>query len=208
MAGIEIFSAHVNEYESWFFRNKNLYEAEIRLIQTMLPSFYHGIEIGVGTGLFASRLGIQIGLEPSREMATKAKERGIHIIETKAEATSLPDASFDLALMVTTICFVDNPTQVMKECYRILSPGGHLIIAFVPAESYLGQKYQTNKEKSLFYRKATFYTTKEIIDLFEQTGFSITQSLSTLIGKNLSTEIFPGHDKGSFVAIKGEKPSF
>ncbi|MFN3659860.1 MAG: class I SAM-dependent methyltransferase [Brevinematales bacterium] len=192
MAGIETFSAHVDDYENWFSKNKNLYEAEVNLLQTLMPPFTHGIEIGVGTGLFASRLGIQTGIEPSSEMAIRAKERGIHVIQGKAESIPWPDESFDLALMVTTICFVDNPIEAFKEIYRILTKEGHLLVAFVPLESYLGQKYHRNKTKSLFYREATFYTTSEIVDLFENTGFVITASLSTLIGENLSTEILPG----------------
>jgi len=206
MAGIETFSAHVNDYEAWFIKNKNLYEAEVNLLQTLMPRFTHGIEIGVGTGLFASRLGIHTGIEPSSEMATKARERGIHVVEGKAESLPWPEEFFDLALMVTTICFVDDPLQAFKESYRILTKGGYLVVAFVPLESYLGQKYQTNKTKSLFYREATFYTSLEIVDFFEKTGFVITESLSTLIGETLSPEILAGHDRGSFVAIKGMKP--
>jgi len=43
----------------------------------MLPEGGTGIEIGVGTGRFASQLGIKLGLEPSKSMASLARQRGM-----------------------------------------------------------------------------------------------------------------------------------
>jgi len=202
MGAVETFSAHVLEYESWFQRNPSLYEAEIELLRALIPPFHNGLEIGVGTGLFASPLGIRTGVEPSAEMAALAQQRGIHVLSGTAEHLPLPDHSFDLALMVTTICFVDDPDQALREAHRVLRSGSPLIIAFVPRESMLGQRYLAHRQKSLFYREATFFTTNEILSLLQRNHFTPTDIRQTLIGETLSSEILTGYDRGSFVAIK------
>jgi SAM-dependent methyltransferase len=50
-----------------------------------------GVEIGVGTGLFAVPLGILIGVEPSPRMAELARYRGIEVLENVAEELPFAD---------------------------------------------------------------------------------------------------------------------
>ena len=66
------------------------------------------MEIGVGTGRFAEPLGFREGVEPSPAMAERARRRGLEVTDGVAENLPLPDATYDVALMVTTICFVDD----------------------------------------------------------------------------------------------------
>lgn len=72
-------------YDSWFEKNPNLFASEVEAIRQLVPPFDRGIEIGVGTGLFANRLMIQDGLEPSAAMAERAAARGINVISGRAE---------------------------------------------------------------------------------------------------------------------------
>jgi SAM-dependent methyltransferase len=44
-----------------------------------------------------------------------------------AEATGLPDASFDLVLCTQVLEHCKNPWAAVREIHRILKPGGHLI---------------------------------------------------------------------------------
>ncbi len=46
-----------------------------------------------------------------------------------AEATGLPDASFDLVLCTQVIEHCMNPWVAVREVHRILRPGGHLIVS-------------------------------------------------------------------------------
>ena len=48
------------------------FQSEVSAIQQLLPSIGTGIEIGVGTGLFASALGIKEGVEPSKKNESKS----------------------------------------------------------------------------------------------------------------------------------------
>ncbi|WP_457569242.1 class I SAM-dependent methyltransferase, partial [Desulfurobacterium sp.] len=160
MAKTESFDRFYREYEDWFERNRDVYKAELELIRSLLPQG-KGIEIGVGTGRFAAPLGIKIGVEPSDVMAEVARKRGIEVLKGVAEALPVPDESYDFALMVTTVCFVDDVLKSFKEAFRILRKGGVFIVGFVDKNSPLGKRYQEKKDKSRFYKEATFYSTEE-----------------------------------------------
>ncbi|MHB1377027.1 MAG: hypothetical protein ACYCXB_06320 [Candidatus Humimicrobiaceae bacterium] len=60
-----VFNNNVKQYEEWFKTNKSLLDTELKTIRQMLPISVEGIEIGVGTGIFASSLGVKHGVEPS-----------------------------------------------------------------------------------------------------------------------------------------------
>ena len=46
-----------------------------------------------------------------------------------AHALTLPDASFDTVLTTLFLSSVPNPSEVASEVYRVLRPGGRLLIA-------------------------------------------------------------------------------
>jgi len=157
MPKVEPFEEYTSQYEDWFERNKFLYESELAAIREQLPERGKGIEIGVGSGRFAAPLGIRLGIEPSHKMRELAQKRGIKVIEGVAEKLPFRDSQFEFALMVTTVCFVDDIQTSFQEAYRVLKPGGYLIIGFIDKESSIGKSYQQRKKKSIFYRIATFY---------------------------------------------------
>jgi tocopherol O-methyltransferase len=43
--------------------------------------------------------------------------------------TSFPDASFDVVWGCESICYADSKEQFIKEAYRLLKPGGRLVVA-------------------------------------------------------------------------------
>ena len=195
-------------YEAWFERHPNLYEAEIEAIKSILPPYEKGIEIGVGSGRFALPLGIMTGVEPSAKMAEIARSKGIEVIEGVAEALPVEDESFDFALMVTTICFVDDPLLSLQEIRRILKPEGYVIIGFVDRDSALGQQYEKNREESRFYREARFYSADEVAGLLKKAGFAEVVSAQTLFGETLEqmeTSVKKGSGEGAFVAVRARK---
>jgi len=209
MPKIRPFEKYTDQYENWFEKNRYVYQSEINAIRVILPDFKNGIEIGVGSGRFAKPLGIKFGVEPSYEMRKIAQSRGIEVVDSAAEKLPFKDCSFDLALMVTTLCFLDDERKAFIEIYRILKPGGYFINGFVDKNSRVGRIYQKNKQKSVFYREAIFFTTEEVVKLLEKTGFKdfeFRQTVfSTLDKINQVEKIKEGYGEGSFIVIKAQK---
>jgi ubiquinone/menaquinone biosynthesis C-methylase UbiE len=210
MARTRSFDEHLEQYEGWFSANKLAYESEVLALQQMIPPGTDSVEIGVGSGLFAIPLGITIGVEPSVAMRHRAQERGMTVYDGVAEALPLDDESFDVALMVTTICFVDDILASFREAQRILRPGGALVVGFVDADSPIGQLYQQYKDEDVFYRDATFYSTPQVEEALEQTGFQNIQWTQTLfLALDQITAVEQprgGYGEGSFVVARAYKP--
>ncbi len=207
---MSIFETHAERYDKWFENNPNVYESELAAIRSIL-SVHHSccLEIGIGTGRFATPFGIVDGVEPAVAMRSIAKSRGIDAIDGTAEKLPYNNDSFNCALMVTTICFVDDPAQSFKESWRILKTSGTFVVGFVDRESFLGKLYESRKEKSLFYRNAHFFSAQEVATLMTTTGFSDIQFKQTLfhLPENIkSTEpVMSGHGEGGFVVVSGRK---
>jgi ubiquinone/menaquinone biosynthesis C-methylase UbiE len=209
MPRIEPFEKYSEKYEDWFERNEFVYKSEIQAIQELFPKVKKSIEIGVGSGRFAVPLGIKTGVDPSPRMRKIAQQKGIKVIDAVAEELPFENSQFELVSMITTICFVDNLNLAFREAYRILKLGGYLIIGFVDKDSSLGKLYQQHKEKSLFYKIATFYSTKEVVYNLSRVGFkefnfkqTIFHSLNEIKNVELVKE---GYGEGSFVVIRARK---
>ena len=209
MPRIEPFEKYSEKYEDWFERNKFAYESEIQAIKELLPQGKEGIEIGVGSGRFAVPLGIKTGVDPSPRMRKIAQQKGIEVIDAVAEELPFENSQFEIILMVTTICFVDNLNLAFREAYRILKLGGYLIIGFVDKDSSLGKLYQQYKEKSLFYNIATFYSVKEVVYNLNKVGFkefNFKQTIFHSLNEIKSVEpVKENYGQGSFVVIRARK---
>ncbi|MCP4146993.1 MAG: class I SAM-dependent methyltransferase, partial [bacterium] len=141
MPKTETFDKYFEEYDGWFEKNHDIYQAELEAVKSLIPPGKKGLEIGVGTAKFAKPLGIEIGVEPSKKMAAKAREAGIMVYEAVAEELPLPNNTFDFVLMVTTICFFENTAKAFREAHRVLKKDGFIAIGFIDSESQLGKTY-------------------------------------------------------------------
>ena len=208
MARITPFESHREEYEDWFVKNKFAYQSELDALGEMLPKG-KGIEIGVGSGLFAAPLGITFGVEPSLKMAQLAKKRGIKVVRGIGEQLPIRSGCFDFALMVTTVCFLDDIAAAFKETERILKPNGRFFIGFIDRESPIGREYEKFKQQSVFYRFADFYSVPELIDYLQKAGFGdfrFKQTIFRLLPEIDSREpVKDGWGQGSFVVIEAVK---
>lgn len=210
MANTRTFDENAKAYDDWFEDHRSFYESELEAIRSIIPTTGKGIEIGVGTGRFAEPLGIKVGIEPSSSMRAIAQERGINAIDGVAEKLPIESETFDYALFVTTICFLDSLNQAFSEAFRILKPKGVVVIGFIEKESTLGRIYQQRKAESRFYREATFHTVGEVIRALETTGFTDFSFVQTLFSKEDETgtvqPLKEGYGDGTFVVVHAKKP--
>ena len=205
MARTEPFDKYLNEYEEWFIEHRFVYESELEAVRHFIPKNKKGIEIGIGTGRFALPFGITEGVEPSASMRKFAVQKGLTVYEGTAEEIPLPNESYDFALMVTTICFVDDIGKAFKEVKRILKLGGSFIIGLVDKKSNLGKVYEKMKEQNKFYRIATFYSVDKVKDDLSSNGFKDIEIIQTVFG-NLQKihgvqKFKEGYGEGGFVVI-------
>ncbi|MCK4444705.1 MAG: class I SAM-dependent methyltransferase [Thermoplasmata archaeon] len=209
MPKVEPFERYPARYEDWFERNRFAYESELLAIKAQLPESGKGIEIGVGSGRFAAPLAIGVGVEPSSKMREIARRRGIEVVDGVAEDLPFEDSSFDYALMITTLCFLDDVEAALKEAHRITKPGGVIIIGFIDKNSPLGKLYQRHKDDNVFYRVATFYSVDEVVHHLKRAGFRDLRFTQTIFsGLSEITDVEPtkeGHGEGSFVVVRGKK---
>lgn len=111
-------------------------EAELNLLPPVMTGL-EAIELGCGTGYVSAwmaRRGARvtaIDLSPNQLQTARrlARRHGADItfIEGNAEATGLPDASFDFAISEYGAAIWCPPEIWLQEAWRLLRPGGRLV---------------------------------------------------------------------------------
>jgi ubiquinone/menaquinone biosynthesis C-methylase UbiE len=77
------FNLFTDEYEHWFIENETVFESELRALRRVVPVDKTGIEIGVGSGIFAEKLQITWGVDPSDKMLELARRCNLLVIKRK-----------------------------------------------------------------------------------------------------------------------------
>jgi SAM-dependent methyltransferase len=92
------------------------------------------LEVGVGTGNFATALsmngsGIVLGIDPSREMLSQVQGNAAgKVAQALAEALPFADRTFTIVYSVDVIHHVRDRQAAAAEAFRVLQPGGTLVI--------------------------------------------------------------------------------
>lgn len=203
------FETMADEYDAWFDHHPDLFESEVRAVRALLPP--RGglwVEIGVGTGRFASRLGIPLGVEPAQAMAVRATRRGVRVIQGRAESLPFPDGCADAAFFLTTLCFVDDVGLALREAHRILRSRGVVVVAFFPRASPIGRQMAADPQDS-FFRAARLLEADELRVRLAEAGFRVERMVQTLTRPGCEAVEDPteGSDCGSFVVVRARRAS-
>ena len=101
-------------------------------------SYGRVLEAGVGTGLnlpyYTDRcqkiFGIDLSLPMLEQAALRVPQCKVPVILTEMDiqALDLASSSFDCVLVSFVFCTVADPLQGLRECLRVLRPGGRLIL--------------------------------------------------------------------------------
>jgi len=132
------------------------------------------LDIGCGEGnhlLFFSKLGLDInGVDPSPYLIDRARERlGYRCMLKIGRAEELPysDNEFDLAVMINTLEFVDDPLAALMEAGRVARRGVFIGVMNSLSWFWLCQKLQGFFRATLFSR-ARFFNLWELKNLVQR----------------------------------------
>lgn len=116
-------------YEAWYHtpRGHWIGAREAALLRDLLrPEAGDSLlDVGCGTGYFSrhfARLGLSVtGIDPDPAALAFARTQGdgIHYLQGSALELPFPDQAFDCTMAVTSLCFVEDPLQALREMWRV-----------------------------------------------------------------------------------------
>jgi ubiquinone/menaquinone biosynthesis C-methylase UbiE len=131
------------------------------------------LEIGCGGGLLlrdALAAGASAtGLDHSEEMVELARERapGAEVVLGDAHQLPFRDGSFDAVAMSVVFIFLSRPLVVLRECRRVLAPGGRIAI-YTTSSSLRG----TPAAPEPLAGRSHFYENEQLAALAERAGYA------------------------------------
>ncbi|MDA8165236.1 MAG: methyltransferase domain-containing protein [Desulfobacteraceae bacterium] len=209
----EVFDRRATEYDRWF-EESLLFAIELAALRDLaLPLPAPRCEVGVGPGRFAQALGASIGFDAALAPLALARERGIAPVQAIGEALPVRAGALGTIFLLFTLCFIEEPPRILRECARALQADGLLVAGSIPAAGAWGRLLRTKQEQGHpFYRHARFYEPATIEGWLQAAGLTMVASRSTLFqpperlqGVEASR---PGLDPGAgFVVLAAAKRS-
>lgn len=115
--GWDIFETHAGEYDRWFDSHSEEFLVELACLGEEFPgNCPHGVEMGAESDRFARAPGVELAIEPSLALARMARNRGVEVIMARAENLPLRKSSVLGVLLVTVICYLEDPSLAFDEC--------------------------------------------------------------------------------------------
>ncbi len=112
-------------------------QRDTMLLAAKIRTGDHALDVGSGTGVFARDMskvtggtGAVVGVDRSEIMLETARAACPACIFLKGDATALPveSVSFDVVTASQVLCFLHDVKTAIAEMFRVLRPGGRLVI--------------------------------------------------------------------------------
>jgi 2-polyprenyl-3-methyl-5-hydroxy-6-metoxy-1,4-benzoquinol methylase len=146
------------------------------------------LEIGSGNGdrlALLQDLGWTVsGIEPDAEAAQLASARGLDVLTGTLQPEAFTAASFDAILMSHVIEHVPDPQETIRECHRLLRPGGVLIMLTPNTDSLGHRLFGRNWLHLDSPRHLHLFNSRNLSKLCSDVGFATVRSTTTLRDAN------------------------
>ena len=136
------------------------------------------LDIGCATGMLLEFLRDSEGWNTEGVEVCEAavaygrEKRGLSIFQGTLQEASFPESSFDVVHASHVIEHVPDPSAFLREIYRVLKPGGKLIIT-TPNAAGLQSRIFKNKWRSAIADHVFLFTKKTLSAYLLRTGFTI-----------------------------------
>jgi 2-polyprenyl-3-methyl-5-hydroxy-6-metoxy-1,4-benzoquinol methylase len=111
------------------------------------------------------------GVEPCQWAVEEGRRRGLTVLEGTLGEVSLPAESFDVLTFWDVVEHLSDPRAALAEAWRVLKPGGWIVIQTMNAESWpaqlLGRHWPWLMEMHL-----TYFSPRTLGCLLEQVGLT------------------------------------
>ncbi|MFN3337570.1 MAG: class I SAM-dependent methyltransferase, partial [Thermomicrobium sp.] len=120
-----------------------------------------------------------IGVELSAGMLQYARQRArgrqLPVLLVRADAQALPirDECIDVVISILSLCTIPNHRQALAEAYRVLRPGGRLILVEHVRSPHRAIAAVQSLIDPLSTRFACDHLTREPLELMPQCGFRV-----------------------------------
>ncbi|MCX8195950.1 MAG: class I SAM-dependent methyltransferase [Acidilobaceae archaeon] len=210
MSTADLFEESAEEYDKWYERHPEIAESEARLVELMMKDAPRpALEVGVGSGFFAARAGVEVGLDPAAAMLRLARKRVNHLVRGTGEHLPFADSSLGSVLIVVTLCFAEDPVEMLKEAHRALKEGGVVVVCVIPRDSSWGSLYaELGRRGHKYYSRARLYSKQEVIYMLKAAGFLVERAAGVLRSPPPSAKLEEPSEElegAGFVCIRGAK---
>ena len=134
------------------------------------------LEIGAGTGRIAKHYGLKVRdltlLDPAENMLKRAIEHLPHAkpIVGFSERMDFSSNSFDKIVCYDSLHHWQNQMKGLKEAYRVLRPGGKILVLEVDQNNFWGRKLQLFE--NILKMNSHMHVPDDLRKMLEKIGFS------------------------------------
>jgi ubiquinone/menaquinone biosynthesis C-methylase UbiE len=168
------------------------------------------LDLAAGTGRHTLRLASEgvrvVALDQSPEMTavgrrTAAAHGAVEFVLGRIDADfPFVDGSFDLVVCALALCHLSDIAPTLRECGRVLRPGGHVLVTdFHPASVARDLRTTFSTEEATYWLPNAPHSRQDYLDAVTSVGFDV------LAVRDLPVrDIPPGYVRVSFVEQYGD----
>jgi 2-polyprenyl-3-methyl-5-hydroxy-6-metoxy-1,4-benzoquinol methylase len=154
--------------------------ARIRQLRGLAPETMRLLDVGCSRGQYvaaAEQFGFRAeGIEPAPRIAAAARAQGLNVHTGLLDEQCFPAASFDVITLFEVIEHLKEPLSLMRECHRILKPGGIVCLSTGNTRSWTvaamrGRWDYFDLEQDGGH--VSFYNPRSLALLAERTGYTV-----------------------------------